>query len=132
MRSSIVFNYGHITIPRHLRDIVITEYGIAGLRGKTDSEVAAALIEVADSRFQEMLIRKAKQAGKLCKDYKVPGQFRNNFPEIIQAHMARFRSEGLFPSLPFEMALHFVAEQENIALKDEEDEIDEDEAEDRV
>ncbi|MEC7377214.1 MAG: acetyl-CoA hydrolase/transferase C-terminal domain-containing protein, partial [Pseudomonadota bacterium] len=26
--SNIVFNYGHCTIPRHLRDIVVTEYGI--------------------------------------------------------------------------------------------------------
>ncbi|MBE9472633.1 MAG: hypothetical protein IMY75_11060, partial [Chloroflexi bacterium] len=101
MRSSIVFNYGHITIPRHLRDIVITEYGIADLRGKTDSEVAAALIEVADSRFQNALIREAQQAGKLRKGYKVPGQFRNNYPETIQAHMARLRSGGLFPTLPF-------------------------------
>ena len=101
VQSSIVFNYGHITIPRHLRDIVITEYGIADLRGKTDSEVAAALIEVADSRFQDELIRKAKQAGKLRNDYMVPGQFRNNFPEIIQAHMTQLRSEGLFPPLPF-------------------------------
>mgnify|MGYP001813235391 FL=1 len=54
--SSIVFNYGHVTIPRHLRDIVITEYGIADLRGKTDTEVAAALIQVADSRFQDDLV----------------------------------------------------------------------------
>ena len=35
--SNVVSNYGHITIPRHLRDIVITEYGIAELRSKTDS-----------------------------------------------------------------------------------------------
>lgn len=99
--SSIVFNYGHITIPRHLRDILITEYGIADLRGKTDSEVVAALIEIADSRFQDALVRKAKQAGKLRKDYSIPEQFRNNFPETIQTHMARLRSEGLFPPLPF-------------------------------
>ena len=33
--SNIVANYGHITIPRHLRDIVITEYGIAELQGKS-------------------------------------------------------------------------------------------------
>jgi len=41
--SNIVWNYAHTTIPRHLRDIVITEYGIADLRGRTDSEVIAAL-----------------------------------------------------------------------------------------
>src|SRR6185369_7765341 len=32
--SNIRWNYGHTTIPRHLRDIVITEYGVADLRGK--------------------------------------------------------------------------------------------------
>ena len=31
MTSSIVWNYGHITIPRHLRDVVITEYGVAAV-----------------------------------------------------------------------------------------------------
>ena len=37
--SNIVTGYGHTTIPRHLRDIAITEYGIADLRGRTDSGV---------------------------------------------------------------------------------------------
>ena len=32
VESNIRFNYGHTTIPRHLRDIYITEYGIADLR----------------------------------------------------------------------------------------------------
>ena len=99
--SSIVFNYGHVTIPRHLRDIVITEYGIADIRGKTDSEVAAALIEIADSRFQASLVREAKKAGKLQEGYEVPPRFRNNFPQTVRANMAHFRSQGLFPPLPF-------------------------------
>jgi hypothetical protein len=33
LRSNIRWSYGHVTIPRHLRDIVVTEYGIADLRG---------------------------------------------------------------------------------------------------
>ena len=36
-RSNILWNYGHTTIPRHLRDVFVTEYGIADLRGKSDS-----------------------------------------------------------------------------------------------
>ena len=99
--SNIVFNYGHITIPRHLRDIVITEYGIADLRGKTDSDVAAALIQVADSRFQETLVKQAKHAGKLRQDYRVPEMFCNNYPEAIASQLANFRSMGLFHRLPF-------------------------------
>lgn len=31
--SNIRWSYGHTTIPRHLRDIVVTEYGVADLRG---------------------------------------------------------------------------------------------------
>jgi hypothetical protein len=101
VHSSIVFNYGHITIPRHLRDIVVTEYGIAYLRGKTDSAVAEEMIKIADSRFQAALVREAKEAGKLRETYEIPEQFRNNYPETIQAHMTRFRSLGLYPNLPF-------------------------------
>ncbi|MGB1062064.1 MAG: acetyl-CoA hydrolase/transferase C-terminal domain-containing protein, partial [Ketobacter sp.] len=37
--SNIVWNYGHVTIPRHLRDIYVTEYGIADVRGKCDRDV---------------------------------------------------------------------------------------------
>lgn len=31
--SNIVWSYGHTTSPRHLRDLVVTEYGVADLRG---------------------------------------------------------------------------------------------------
>ncbi len=48
--SNIVWRYGHTTIPRHLRDIVVTEYGVADLRGKTDSEVIAAMLAICDTR----------------------------------------------------------------------------------
>ena len=33
-----------MTIPRHLRDIVITEYGVADLRGQSDAEVVKRLL----------------------------------------------------------------------------------------
>src|SRR5579872_1265081 len=57
--SNIRWRYGHITIPRHLRDIVVTEYGIADLRGRSDEAVIAAMIGIADARFQDELIREA-------------------------------------------------------------------------
>ncbi len=98
-QSNIVWNYGHITIPRHLRDVIVTEYGIANLRGKTDAEVAAALIQIADSRFQQELVQKAKAAGKLPADYEVPGPFRNNYPEVLERKMKPFSDH--FPTFPF-------------------------------
>ena len=55
--SNIVFNYGHVTIPRHLRDIVVTEYGIADIRGKSDQEIIKAMLNVADSR-EELQLQK--------------------------------------------------------------------------
>src|SRR5260221_2391813 len=78
VESNVVFNYGHATIPRHLRDIVVTEYGIADLRGRTDAEVAAALIGIADARFQDGLVAQAKAAGQLPRDWCIPDVARSN------------------------------------------------------
>jgi Acetyl-CoA hydrolase/transferase C-terminal domain len=50
--SNIRWSYGHETIPRHLRDVVVTEYGVADLRGKSDADVIAAMLRVADSAFR--------------------------------------------------------------------------------
>jgi acyl-CoA hydrolase len=99
--SNIVWNYGHTTIPRHLRDIVVTEYGIADLRGRTDSEIVMALLNVADSRFQEQLLREAKAARKVPQDYRVPLAFRANTPRRLEEALARHRAAGFFTEYPF-------------------------------
>ena len=99
--SNLVWSYGHTTIPRHLRDLVVTEYGVADLRGRTDEEVVEALIEVADARFQEDLVRRAQRAGKLRRDYRLPDHVRNNRPERLREVFAPFRERGLFPELPY-------------------------------
>jgi len=101
VESNILWSYGHETIPRHLRDIVITEYGIADLRGKTDSEVIAAMLSVADSRFQEDLLGEARQAGKIDASYQIPQQFLNNNPERIESVIARWRKSGHLSVFPF-------------------------------
>jgi len=101
LRSSIVWNYGHVTIPRHLRDIIITEYGIADVRGQPDGEVVKRLIAVADSRFQDELVKQAKAHGKLAASYEVPEQYRNNFPEALEAKLHPWAEAGLLPPFPF-------------------------------
>ena len=101
IRSNVVWNYGHVTIPRHLRDVVITEYGIADLRGRTDKEIIEAMLTITDSRYQEGLLEKAKDAGKLPKSHRIPDRFRNNLPERIQKDLANYKREGLFPPFPF-------------------------------
>jgi hypothetical protein len=100
-QSNIRWNYGHETIPRHLRDIIVTEYGVADLRGKSDAEVIAAMLGVTDSRFQAELARQAKEAGKLPKDHEIPAGYRENFPERIAAALKPARAAGLLPSFPF-------------------------------
>jgi hypothetical protein len=100
-RSNICWTYGHETIPRHLRDIVVTEYGVADLRGKSDADVIAAMLSVADSRFQGELARAAKDAGKLRKSFEIPSSHRENAPERIVAALKPAREAGLLPSFPF-------------------------------
>ena len=96
--SNIVWEYGHCTIPRHLRDIVVTEYGIADLRGKTDRKVIEALLTITDSRFQAELIEQAQQIGKLPKDFCLDPRFADNSPQRLQKIAARHAH--LFPEYP--------------------------------
>jgi hypothetical protein len=100
-QSNIRWSYGHETIPRHLRDIIVTEYGVADLRGKSDAEVIAAMLQVADSRFQPELARQAKEAGKLPKDHEIPEAYRENLPERIAGALKPAREAGLLPPFPF-------------------------------
>ncbi|MBK9573703.1 MAG: acetyl-CoA hydrolase [Rhodoferax sp.] len=101
LRSSIVWNYGHVTIPRHLRDLFVTEYGVADLRGQPDGEVVKRLIAIADSRFQDELVKQAKSHGKLEADYSVPDRYRQNLPEVLEAKLHPWAEAGLLPDFPF-------------------------------
>ncbi len=101
LHSSIVWNYGHVTIPRHLRDVVITEYGVADLRGQPDSEVVKRLIAIADSRFQEELVIQAKAHGKLEAHYEVPERYRSNLPQALEDKLRPWAEAGLLPDFPF-------------------------------
>jgi acyl-CoA hydrolase len=99
--SNILWNYGNTTIPRHLRDIVVTEYGVADLRGLSDQDVIAALLNVADSRFQDALKREAQAAGKLRCDHQIPDLHRNNLPGALEERFILARARGLFSEFPF-------------------------------
>jgi len=101
LQSNILWSYGHETIPRHLRDIIITEYGVADVRGKSDAEVIAAMLQVADSRFQDELARQAKDAGKLPRQFEIPPGYRENYPDRIAKALQPAREAGFLPSFPF-------------------------------
>jgi hypothetical protein len=101
LTSNIVTGYGHTTIPRHLRDVAISEYGIADLRGRTDGECVAAMLNIADSRFQDALLAAAKRANKIDAGYRIPDEFRNNTPARLEEAFAESRAAGLFSEYPF-------------------------------
>ncbi|MEO6709597.1 MAG: acetyl-CoA hydrolase/transferase C-terminal domain-containing protein, partial [Planctomycetota bacterium] len=112
IESNILFSYGSTTIPRHLRDIVITEYGIADLRGRTDFEVVAAMIQIADARFQDGLVERAKAVGKLPRGWRVPDRARTNTPEHLAKRLAPLAARGFLPAFP--LGTDFDAEEQRL------------------
>ncbi|RWB31432.1 MULTISPECIES: acetyl-CoA hydrolase/transferase C-terminal domain-containing protein [unclassified Mesorhizobium] len=110
--SRLVWSYGHTTLPRHLRDIVVTEYGVADLRGKSDRDCIAAMLAIADSAFQDELLDAAKSAGKIEKDFAVPPAFRRNTPERIAEALLPLRKEGWCTRFPF--ATEFTEEEQRL------------------
>ncbi len=100
-QSNILWNYGELTIPRHLRDIFVTEYGIADLRGKSDEECIIAMLAISDSRFQFALAAKAKANGKLRQGFVIPDKWRGNTPERLADAFKPLRASDLFPDFPF-------------------------------
>ena len=101
LKSNIVFSYGHCSVPKHLRDIIVTEYGIADVRSLPEKEVIAQIINIADSRFQNQLLDQAKKAGKIPTHYQIPDEYRNNTPEKITALLKPFQAQGVFQPFPF-------------------------------
>jgi acyl-CoA hydrolase len=55
-------------------------------RGKP---IIKALLEVADSRFQDELLKEAKSAGKISKNYQIPDHARDNRPERLEKVLTR-------------------------------------------
>ena len=108
--SNLLWTYGHCTIPRHLRDIVVTEYGIADLRGQTDAEVIARLLAISDSRFQPGLMEQAKKAGKLAQDFELDARFTQNTTQRLEA--LRGRHARLFAEYP--LGSDFTAEEKDL------------------
>lgn len=100
-KSNIVPFYGHLTVPKHLRDVIVTEYGVADLRGQSDAEIIKRLLNITDSRFQKELLEFAVKNGKLPADYQVPVSASNNTPQQLEHIIKPFQSQGLLPDYPF-------------------------------
>ncbi|WP_334177389.1 acetyl-CoA hydrolase/transferase C-terminal domain-containing protein [Pseudoxanthomonas sp.] len=98
--SNVRWNYGHTTIPRHLRDLYVNEYGIADLRGKNDEDCIIAMGGITDVRFQQALIDHAQQFSKLRTGFHAPGHWIDNTPVHLSARLRAFRRDGTLPDYP--------------------------------
>ncbi len=101
VESNVVWKYPYCTIPRHLRDIVVTEYGMADLRGQSDEVCIQRMICLADSRFQEGLRAQAVAHKKLSAAWEVPEAYLNNTPEMVKQRFTQAQAQGYFPPHPF-------------------------------
>ena len=100
-RSSVLWNYGHVTIPRHLRDVMVTEYGIADLRGASDSECIERMLALADARFEPALRQQAVAAGKLSpRAATAAGDSPRHSADSLVAALRPFRADGTLPDYP--------------------------------
>lgn len=95
--SNIVWDHPHDSVPRAYRDIIVTEYGIADLRGKRDEDAVAAMLRITDSRFQDDLLNQAKSADKIAGDFEIPLGWRANTP----ARLTDWLSPHNLPVFPF-------------------------------
>jgi hypothetical protein len=74
---------------------------VADIRGKSDADVIATMLQISDSRFQDELARQARDAGKLPRNFEIPSVYRENYPDRIVAALRPARDAGLLPPFPF-------------------------------
>ena len=81
---------------------MITEYGIADLRGKTDEECIAALLDDRRLALSGRADRARRSATASYAPTTVcPTTHRQNLPERYEAALAPLRARDLFPEFPF-------------------------------
>lgn len=114
LESNIVWSFGHVTVPRHLRDIVITEYGVADLRGQPDEECVKRMLAITDARFIDGLVKDAIAAKKLRADFAVPEAWRKNVPQTIREALLPYKQA--LPAFPFGTELSETEQELSLAL----------------
>ena len=100
VHSNVLWNYGHTTIPRHLRDISVNEYGVADLRGADDETCIKAMLSICDAHFIPQLVEKAKRELKLDSHFNAPTSWAFNRPEQLSLALKPFRENNLLPDYP--------------------------------
>jgi acyl-CoA hydrolase len=100
LTSNITWTYANTTVPRALRDVIITEYGVADIKGQSDRDTIAAMICIADGRFQGRLKADAQRAGKLETSFALPTHAKANRLERLEEALGPARRSGLLPAFP--------------------------------
>jgi hypothetical protein len=59
------------------------------------------MLSITDSRFQDELLRQAKDAGKIEAGFTPPAEWRSNTPEKVARALAPARAAGHLPLFPF-------------------------------
>jgi acyl-CoA hydrolase len=98
VESNLRWNYGHVTIPRHLRDVFVSEYGIADVRGACDEDCVLAMAAIADARFAPGLLDSARRAGKVARAARA--RTPQNTPARLHESLRPFRADGTLPDYP--------------------------------
>ena len=100
LQSNIVWTYANATLPRALRDVIVTEYGVADIKGKSDRDTIAAMICVADGNFQHQLKASAQRAGKIERSFSLPSHAAANRLDRLEEALGPARAAGLLPAFP--------------------------------
>ena len=117
--SNIVWRYANATVPRHLRDIVVTEYGVADLRGKSDRDSIAAMLAVADSAFQPALgKRRSAPASWRFPSPSLPTPRATGPSSSSPAALGPARRLGLLPAFPLGTEMTDVEQKLAFVLSD--------------
>ncbi len=98
-RSSVLWEYGHTTIPRHLRDLYVTEYGVADLRDAGDGDCVRAMLAITDAAFAPAVAARAAAAGKA--DAGDARHALDNTPARLAEVLGPLRRAGVLPAFPF-------------------------------
>ncbi len=72
-----------VGVTRNKMDCVVTEYGWRQLRFASIEERARAMIELADSAFQDELLSTARAMGLIRSGYAIPHEYRDNTYESL-------------------------------------------------
>lgn len=112
LRSNVHYSYAHATVPRHYRDIFVSEYGIAATRGLSDHDVMEELLGITDAAFHDGLVASARKAGKLPQGYRVPAEFSGNTPDAVRAVFSDKDVCDHFPDYP--LGSDFTEEEQSL------------------